>query len=208
MDIVRPDPPRHPVLRPPPARLLAVTLLAAFSAVVVHRATSSAADATAALGETTTVAVADRFIAVGDEIDPADVSMVERPTAHVPDDAVVRDPSGRTTRVAVTAGEILVTGRLAGEGRSGPAALVPEGWRALAVPTVDASPPVRPGDLVDVLASFDPGLVPDDPSRFVATDAVVVAVSDEAVTVAVTPSRSTDVAFALANGIVVLALVG
>ncbi len=208
MDVQRPRPPRYPMLRPPPVRLVAVALLALFAAAVVHRATASAAEAADALGATQTVAVAQRYIAVGAEIGHGDVALVDRPIGHVPADAVVEDPTGRTARAAVGAGEILVAARLAGEGRSGAAALVPEGWRALPVPTIDTPVPVEPGDLVDVIASFDPSVVPDDPSRFVATDAVVVDVSDEAVTVAVTPSRTTAVAHALANGIVTLALVG
>lgn len=205
---MRPAPARFPVLKPPPLRLILVGLLAVGVGLSVHRTVSAASDAAAALGETRTVAVAERFIAVGDEIQPADVSMVERPIAHVPDDAVVEEPTGRTLRVAVPAGEILIAPRLAGEGVSGAAALVPEGWRAVAVPTIDAAAPVEPGDLVDVIASYDPSLTGSEPSQVIAPDSVVVDVVDDAVTVAVTPSRTTAVAHALANGIVTLALVG
>ncbi len=61
---------------------------------------------------------------------------------------------------------------------------------------------------MDVIASFDPSLVERDPSVVVAADAVVVEVGDDAITVAVPRSRLTQVAFALSNGIVTLALVG
>ncbi|MDZ7675641.1 MAG: SAF domain-containing protein [Acidimicrobiales bacterium] len=195
-------------MRLPPLRLVVVAVLALVVGLSVHRAVSSAAAAAAALGETRRVAVAQRFIAVGDEIQPADVSMVERPIAHVPDTAVVEDPTGRTVRVAVPAGEILITDRLAGEDRSGAAALVPAGWRAVAVPTIDAAAPVEPGDLVDVIASYDPSLTGTEPSQVIARDSVVVDVADDAVTVAVTPSRATAIAHALTNGVVTLALVG
>ena len=205
---MRPAPARLPILRPPPLRLVAVTVLALLAGLVVHRTTSAAADAATRLGETTTVAVARDALSPGDEIGTDDLSLVERPVAHVPDGAVTTEAAGRTVTAAVPAGEILVSERLAGEGRRGAAALVPRGWRALAVPVIDAPVPVRRGDLVDVVASFDPSLVERDPAMVVAAEAVVVDVADDAVTVAVPTGRVTDVAFALANGIVTLALVG
>lgn len=205
---MRPHPPRFPVLRPPPRRLVAVVLLALVVGIVVHRAVATAAARAQALGRMTTVAVAATDLDAGATIEAGDVDLVERPAAHLPADAVADDPTGSSLRSAMTSGEIVVSHRLAGEGRSGPAALVPEGWRAIAIPVVDAPVPATPGDLVDVIASFDPSSTVRDPSLVIAADAVVVDVAGDAVTVAVTRARVTEVAFALANGIVTLALVG
>lgn len=205
---MRPEPARFPILRPPPLRLVLVVLLAVVVGLAVHRTTARAAAVTAQLGESTRVAVAQRDIAVGEELEPGDVVLVDRPVAHVPPGAVADDPTGETVREPLHAGEIVIERRLAASGRAGAAALVPEGWRAVAVPVVDAPLPARRGDTVDVVASYDPTLVEFDPSRIVAAGAVVVAVADDAVTVAVPERRLTDVAFALANGIVTLALAG
>lgn len=205
---MRPDPARFPILRPPPLRVVLAVSLAIATGLVVHRTTARAAAVTAALGETTTVAIATRDVEPGERLEAGDVVLEQRPAGHVPTGAVAHDPTGATVRDALHDGEIVLGSRLAGDGRSGAAALVPEGWRAVAVPVVDAPVPARPGDVVDVVASFDPTLVAGEASRVVAAEAVVVAATEDAVTVAVARSRLTDVAFALANGIVTLALVG
>lgn len=201
---MRPAPPRFPVIRPPRPRVVVTVAAALLAALLAHRATSTAA----VLGETTVVAVVTAEVEVGGVLEPDDVDLVERPTVHVPDAAVTSDPTGRTTRVALVPGEVLVADRLAPPDRRGPGALVPEGWRAVAVPVLDARIPAGVGDLVDVVAAYDPAVVPRDPTLVIAADAVVVDVDDEAITVAVPRSRVTEVAFALANGIVTLALVG
>lgn len=205
---MRPRPPRFPVLRPPPRRLVVVVLLALVVGVAVHRTTATATRRAAALGQTRSVVVATADLDAGATIDPGDVEIVERPVAHLPEGAVGDDPTGSSLRASVSAGEILVAHRLAGADRSGAAALVPVGWRAITVPVVDAALPAQPGDLVDVIASFDPTLRARDPSLVIAADAVVVDIGEDGVTVAVTRARVTEVAFALANGIVTLALVG
>ncbi len=205
---MRPQPSRFPVLRPPPRRLVVVALLAVVVGTTVYRTTADAAATAAALGATRPVAVARNELDAGSPIGPGDVEMVDRPTAHLPDGVVVDDPTGLAVRSPVVPGEVLTGQRLAGQGRSGAAALVPDGWRAVAIPVIEATVPAEPGDLVDVIASFDPASSPRDPSLVIAADAVVVDVAEHAVTVAVTRARVTEVAFALANGIVTLALVG
>ena len=205
---MRPTPARFPILRPPPLRLVLVLLVAVVVGLVVHRTTADAAAVTARLGQTTPVVVVQRAVAPGEQLEGGDVALTHRPVAHVPDGAVTDDPTGRTVRTALEPGEVLLGSRLGDADRSGPAALVPEGWRAVAVPVVDVALPAHPGDLVDVVASFDPTLVARDPSLVVAADAVVVDVDDDAITVAVPRSRVTEVAFALTNGVVLLALVG
>lgn len=209
---MRPAPARFPIPRRPPLRHVVAAALALFVGLTVHRTTTSAVDRAAALGDTVEVIVVQRSRGAGATLGGDDVTREPRPRAHVPDGAVtgskIVSVTGRALRSAVAAGEVLVTDRLAGEGRTGPAALVPRGWRAMAIPFIETPVPAAPGDLVDVIASFDPSLVEGDPSVVVAERAVVVDVDDDAITVAVTRSRATHVAFALANGIVTLALVG
>ena len=204
---MRPAPPRFPVLRPPPLRLIVATVLAIVVALLVHRTTAQAEAVTSRLGHTTLVAVVVRPLAAGDRIGAGDVELQPRPVAQVPAGAVVDDAVGRTLRADVVADEVLVSARLAGDGQDGPVALIPPGWRAVPIPVLDAPIPARPGSAVDVVASFDPTLVERDPSVVVAADAIVVDVTDDAVTVAVPRDDLTDVAFALVNGVVTLALV-
>lgn len=205
---MRPAPPRFPVLRRPSRRTLLLVAVALVTGVVVHRTTADAEATAARYGVRTTVAVVVRDLDAGDTVGSGDVALLERPVALVPEGAVTTDPTGRMVRAAVVAGEVLVDGRLADAGRSGTTALVPTGWRALAIPVTDAALPAGRGDRVDVIASFDPSAVDGRPSRVVAEAAVVVDVADEALTVAVPARDATAVAFALANGIVTLALVG
>ena len=108
--------------------------------------------------------------------------------------------------VRVFPGEVLLRGQLAPWGLRGVAALLPPGTRAVTVPLHDTDP-VRRGDVVDVLASFDPSASGGrDPTFAVAEGALVVAVGDGSVTVAVSPEEATHVALAAANGIVALAI--
>jgi Flp pilus assembly protein CpaB len=101
-------------------------------------------------------------------------------------------------------GEVVTAGRVAPAGVGGLAALLPDGARALAVPIGPGTPPLRRGDRVDVLATFEG----DEPTFAVASGAAVLAVTrDKAVTVAVTADEAPRVAFALAQGAITLALV-
>lgn len=204
---MRPAPARFPILRPPPRRLVVTVVLALVVGMLVHRAVSEASATVARFGPATSVAVLRRDIAAGDRLRAGDVVFEERPSVHVPAGAVTSDPSGDRARTALVAGEVLVGSRLVGGDGSSAAALVPEGWRAIAVPMFDATLPVAAGDRVEVVASFDPSLSAR-PSRLLVGDALVVDVADDAVTVAVPAEDVTDVAFALVNGVVLLALVG
>ncbi len=74
------------------------------------------------------------------------------------------------------------------------------------VSPAEAAALVRPGDRVDVLATFDSTEGETEPTFPVAMGALVVDVAEEAVTVAVTPEEAPRVAFATARGTVTLAL--
>ena len=109
-----------------------------------------------AVGPAVPVAVAARDLARGEVLVPGALRVVEVPQRYAPPGAVA-DPapvSGRVLLAPLAAGEPLTETRIA-EPRAGPvAALVDPGLRAVPV-AVDVPPgSVRPGDLIDVLATF------------------------------------------------------
>lgn len=195
-------------LGPPTRRSALVAGLALLTSAVTYTTLRDASAARERLGTTTAVAVLTTDIAAGSQLGAGDVTVAEWPVAMVPDGAVTEPPVGATVRADVYAGEVLVAARLATTGSTGAGALVPPGHRGVAVPTDGAALPVRPGDVVDVIASFDPLAVDGDPVAVVARSGTVIAVDERAVTVAVTGEEATRVGFALANGRVSLALVG
>lgn len=190
-------------------RWLLVAAAASLAAAEVARAGAAVDAARDRWGEAVPVAVARRDLAAGDVVGPDDVAVERRPRAVVPDGALAEAPVGRAVTAPVLAGEPLVDARLAPDGLTGPAALVPAGWRAVAVPAGDAglaapAPPLAVGDRVDVLG---PGFVDGD-AGVVAEGAVVVHVGEAAVTVAVPAADADDVAAAIATATATLALRG
>lgn len=193
---------------------LVVLGLAAVTGVAVHLLIDQAAAARARFGDTTTVLVARTALAPGDRLD----GRVERrrwPVALQPAGALTRAPARAEAIAPIGRGEVLVGARVSGHGRPGAAALLRPGDRAIAVPVAVAGLPLRVGDRVDVLAVFDAAVdagadadaAPLDTGPGpVATDAVVVAVGAEAVTVAVDAGEAPALARALGAGTVVLAL--
>lgn len=164
--------------------------------------------------------VAARDVDAGEVVRSGDLVVREVPAAMVPQRGLVdrRDAVGRTVVVKLFAGSPVLRGHLAPWGLHGIAALLPEGTRAVAVPTGSASVPVRRGDLVDVLATFEPQPADGasggpaargaaaEPTFPVAVAAPVVDVGREAVTVAVHPEDAKAVAFAVGRGAVTLTL--
>lgn len=161
-------------------------------------------------GSTTSVLVASRAVTVGEAIEPGDVSTERWPRALVPASALAELPPGAIATAPIVAGELLVAERLAPQGLTGVAALLPAGTRAVAIPTEPGTaPPLSVGDRVDVLVALPLEMAGDGPPGFaVVTGAVVVATSDAAVTVAVPRDSAPRVAVALGQGAVSLALVG
>lgn len=205
---MRPAPARFPIVRRPPLRLVAAVLLALVCGAAVLRVTDRAEAAVSRYGTEGRAWVVRDELAPGDVIGAGDVALEPRPVAFVPESAVVEDPVGRRVSGDVAPGEVLTEQRLAGGDRRGAAALVPEGWRAVAVPAVDAALPVEVGQRVDVIAA-GAGVDGAPAGAVVAEDGVVVHVADDAVvTVAVTATAATRVVAALAGGYVALALVG
>lgn len=182
-------------------RWLAVAAAAGLVAAEASRLSTDAAAERAAWGSSAPVVVALGDLQVGDVVGPGDVSVDEWPEAVIPPGAVATPPVGRVVTAPIVEGEAVVAARLAPAGLRGAAALIPDGFVAVAVPASSSygapAPPLELGDRVDVLA-------PD----VVADGAVVVAVDDDAVTVAVPSADAADVADAVAASIVTLALRG
>ncbi len=199
---------RRRLLRSPVVFWLAATVLALFTATVVQGSLARADTEARRFGSFRVAVVARHAVAVGDAVHAADVTVERVPAAFLPDDHLTAPPVGRTVVVALFPGQAVVRGQLAPDGVEGVAALLPAGTRAVGVPTDAARPPVRRGDLVDVLATFDQPTGDAAPSLAVATGARVVAVSHDAVTLAVDDDRVDEVAFAVSAGKVVLALRG
>jgi Flp pilus assembly protein CpaB len=194
--------------RRPSAYWLSVAVLVLVTAAVVTRAVGRAEAGAARFGDLRPVAVALTTLSVGATVGPDDTEVRSLPAALVPPEAVAAVPEGAVVTATVHEGEVLVAPRLAPAGRSALTAALPAGTRAVAVPVDAAALPVEPGDVVDVLATFDPELADGgDPTVAVAREALVVDAGPEAVVVAVTPGQAPRVAFAVAAGAVALAVV-
>ena len=193
---------RRPRLR----RALGIAL-AALVAVAVTTTVQRAEATRAAWGRSRAVVVATRDLPPGHVLEAGDTEVVDLPEAAVPDGAVGRVEAGRVVRSGAFEGEVLLRRRLAGDGVVGPAALLPEGTRAVAVPVEPGSaPPLAVGQHVDVVGIVAVDGVPEP--ALLATAAPVLAVAERAVTVAVAPDRVPMLAAALAAGTVTLALAG
>lgn len=194
----------------------AALVLGFVTATTVRTSIATTNRATRDWGTLQRVWLVDEHVAAGVVIERGNVRLVERPTGVVPAAALRAgaSPVGKAARTALVPGEILVTTRVAPYGATGVAALVAKGRRALAFKNDETMPVLRPGDRVDVLATFD---VADDldtgsanaaPSFPVALDAEVLTVSPRTIVVSVTTREAPRVAFALARAAVTLSLRG
>jgi Flp pilus assembly protein CpaB len=194
--------------RRPSAYWLLAVALALLTTLVVTRAVGRAEAGAARLGGLRPAVVALATLPPGATVGPGDTEVRRLPTALVPPGAVARPPEGAVVASTVHEGEVVLGARLAPAGTSPLAAALPPGTRGVAVPVEAAALPVEAGDVVDVLATFDPDLADGaDPTVAVARGALVVDVAAEGVVVAVTPGQAPRVAFAVAAGAVALAVV-
>jgi pilus assembly protein CpaB len=196
--------------RSPLAYWVAVVALAALTASTIAGQVNRAGVKEAQYGRLRPVVTAARAVEIGAVVRSADVVVRAMPAAFLPEGAVTAtdDVVGRTVVVPLFRGSPVVAGQLAPDGLEGLAALLPEGGRAVAVPTGPASVALRRGDRVDVLATFDPPPAGEDPTFPVAEAALVVDVGPEAVALAVEREEAVRVAYAVAAGVVTLVLTG
>ncbi|MEY2422116.1 MAG: pilus assembly protein CpaB [Acidimicrobiaceae bacterium] len=192
----------------PAARAAGAIVLALVVTSIMQRTAASAIDARRQWGEERTVVVARHRIAMGDVIESDSITTQSWPAALVPTGAVDSPPIGRTVVATIEPGEAVIVTRLAPDGLSGVAALVPRGWRALAIPVGPTVVALTVGDRVDLIAGFDVAGANADqaPAFTIAENAIVLAVDEQRVTVAVRDLDAERVAFAIVAGTVVPAL--
>lgn len=170
--------------------------LAVVVALGVHRSVTSADAARREWSDVRTVLTLRRALDAGGRVTSGAVVVRRVPSAAVPDDALDALPEGATAAVSLDRGSVLARSLLADRSSSRTARALPPGHVGLVVRTGELPRLAVRGDRVDVIA---PGW--DDP---VALDATVLAVSDDATTVAVRERDATAVAAASLSGPVAL----
>ena len=194
--------------RRPRYRRALVILLSALCGIAVMGVVQRAEQAAAAWGTSVPVLVATRDLTPGDRLDAGNTRVEPHPAPLVPDGVLSALPDDRRIAEAVLAGEVVRVERLAPTGLSTVAARLPRGTVAMAVPVEPGSVPTLVlGDRVDVLVALAPEAVGGGPPGFaLATEVLVVAVGDEAVTIAVPADTAPRLAVAFGAGAVTLAL--
>ncbi len=204
--------------RSPRAGLLwaAAVLVATLTAVTVARSVTSLRHQDSAYGSLHAVVVARRDLPVGVRVTAADLTTRRvRGEAPAADTLTRADRAiGRTVRAPLLRDDAVTGRHLASGSRGAWSDIVPVGHRAVRVVTEHG---VRPtvGDVVDVLATFDPATLADggDPTVVVAPAAPVLAVdavvggSDTVgITLLVTSREASRIAFSTASGTVSIAV--
>jgi pilus assembly protein CpaB len=208
--------------RSPRALLLwfGAAAVAVITATVVASDLSTLHRRAQTLGPERAVAVATRDLPAGTTVSERDVTARRVHASQLPDGVLGPDDvQGRVVAVPILR-DGFVTGRhLAPAERHRLDAIVPPGMRVVRLPDVGA-PGIEPGVAVDVLATFDPAIeLPDgwDPTITVAGGALVVNVANgpgtgssspggAGVSVVVTEEEARGIAFALAHGVLTLAI--
>lgn len=204
----------------------AAFLVAIVTARVVSADLATLHRSAQAFGAPQPAVVAARDLPLGATLRAADLRVVRFAGDPLPPGLLssVDDAVGRVVAVPVVAGSPVVTGHLTDADRDGLDGLVPPGHRAVRVSTDDGLLPDR-GSVVDVLVTLDPTLVASsgggDPTVTVARAARVLAADggevsgdgsaaagawSSGVTLLVTEEEAHRLAFALAHGVVTLAL--
>jgi Flp pilus assembly protein CpaB len=165
-------------LRPDWSRTAAARRVAAGALVILAAVAALRSDPQ---GDRTQIVVAARDLAPGIELSTADLRLENRTAATVPDGSQsdVATVVGATLAGPARRGEVLTDVRLLGprlaESAAGPnARIVPLHLADTALLDL-----IRPGDVVDVLAAATSDTGADARPRVVATDAVVVLVSEK-----------------------------
>jgi Flp pilus assembly protein CpaB len=187
-----------------------VVLVAVICGVSVAATMHRADQARRAWGRPTPVIVAEHDVGAGEALDASNTRREERPGPLVPDGALSALPDGARVREPVYADEVVRSERLAEGGGSAVAARLPICTRAVAVPLdPSTSPPLELGDRVDVVVAVPAEAAGGRPPGFtLATDVLVVAVDDQAATVAVSADVAPRLVVAFGQGLVSLAVVG
>ncbi|MFM8625487.1 MAG: hypothetical protein ACKOCC_00870 [Actinomycetota bacterium] len=129
--------------------------------------------------------LAVRSIGADEEIDAGAVISVSLPRALAAEDALSALPSGARLAVDVAPRTVITDGLLAKD-----VAVVPEGWRTVAIPDDVVAPPLSVGQSVDVVAN---GLSLAEGAVVASLDPLTVAVDPGAAAVVAAASRTGDV---------------
>lgn len=126
--------------------VIVVSAVVAFATVTVFGRARDARSAWS--GESIAFAVR-HDVARGEELTPDDLVQVALPAALTPDNAITGVTTGVRVRIDIAARTIVVATML--DDRPD----YPASWRVVAVPPGVATPPVQPGDLVDLVSGVD-----------------------------------------------------
>jgi len=165
----------------------------------------------ASLGPQRAVVVAATDLALGATIRASDLRTVTMYASTVPTGSLTDRAAavGRIVALPALKGSIIARRQLVAARRSGLDGLVPVGARAVRVLTGDGVRPA-PGAVVDVLVSLDPSEIAQagggTGALAVAKGALVLALDGRGVTLLVTEQEAHAIAFAVANGTLLLAL--
>ncbi|HTO00048.1 MAG TPA: SAF domain-containing protein [Microthrixaceae bacterium] len=194
------------------ARRRAIHLvLAAAVALMVYSTLSSAESARSGWGETVSLAMTTAPLDAGDALSGSSLRMVDVPRSLAPDSALSELPVGRRARTPLDRGEILTAAKVTDQ-MSGPvASKLVDDAQAVTLPLGDAPAPLTPGDLVDVY-----GIVPDRSGSVVtsarmavvARSAVVMELTDSAVTLAVAHGEVAPTVEGIAGGSLRIVITG
>lgn len=186
----------------------AVALLVAVTVMGVARQSDRRQQLEAAYGELRQVPVAVDLIRPGDPLDGEAVQWEPRPAEAVPSGAATELANGAVAAAAIYPGEVVHNERVAGLG-GGLSGRLPPGMAAVSVPATFGVPPVRPGDLVSLVAVFDSFAAESAPeAQTVASRATVLELDEEAVTVAIRTGEVDATVSALVWGAVTVVAVG
>lgn len=195
---------------------LAALIVAIVTATTVISSVSSLRHQDEAFGQIRSMVVARRDLPIGTRVDAADLT-TRRLRGEPPErDTITRaaDAVGRIVRAPLLRGDLFTARHLTASRRAALSEVVPNGQRAVRLVIEHG---LRPsiGDVVDVLATFDPATLGDggDPTVLVAP-AVPVLTVDTApasgdtvgITVLVTPHQASRLAFSAATGTLSIAL--
>ena len=184
---------------------VAVLVLALGTGTVVSRLVGRAVAAEHRFGPTRVALVTTQPMRAGQRVTARVTRLEVRPTAQLGAGALHGVPTNASVSGPVAAGEVLTEARLVTTSASGTGSTT----AAMAVPLGDAPLAVRPGDRVDVYATYDPALVRPGaaPTSRVAARGEVVRAGRTSVTVAVRAAEVPGLATALARATVTMALV-
>lgn len=186
-------------------RRVIVVALVSVVAMVLTAAVSEARRVQDSWGTVAEVVIVRVDVEIGGMVDTDDLSIVERPLAFLPPDALSEGPAKSDVAVrSLRAGQVLTNRDLRSTRGS---MTLPAGHRAMSLPLDASIPHLEAGNLVELYLVNDRfGDAEEMDDQRVAIPALVVEVTEEAVVLAVQSDRVGDVAATQTTGRIVVAL--